>query len=375
MPTRIIKILTCLLLVIAIIPAHSTFAGEKVLRLLVWEGYAPEAYVQEFKKEIESKYGVHLKMEISYALADDDFFNLARDKKIDVITVGHYSIKGKQFKYIQKGIILPFDLKNVPNHVSLVPALKDAAFDKLNGKIYGIPVANGPYGLFYSTKAIKKAPQSWGIFWNPEYKNKYAIGANEYIYNIQITAMAMGYPRNEITSFDALNNINFRSKLRQLAVNAGAFWVGVDKPKDLLGMSLAMAWGDALSSLEKIGEKWERANPVEGTIWWIDEYAITWSLADKPVLKKIAEEWINKSLSSDFQMNHILGELRANPVVTHTKKKLPDKENKTIEINPTNNFSYDQRILQHAYSQRDKNGFKLMWDKAMEGVAIKRIEK
>jgi len=88
-----------------IIPAFFAFADENTLRLLVWEGYTPDAYIHQFEEEIKSKYGIPLKMDISYALSDDDFFNLARDKKIDLITVSHYSIKGGQFKYILKGVV------------------------------------------------------------------------------------------------------------------------------------------------------------------------------------------------------------------------------------------------------------------------------
>jgi len=368
-----LKILKYTVLVLTIIPSFFSFAEENVLRLLVWEGYTPEAYIHQFEKEIQSKYGIPLKMEISYALTDNDFFNLVRDKKVDLITVGHYSIKDRQFKYVPRGIILPFNLKNIPNYTGLLPDFMNADYDTINGKIYGIPVANGPYGLAYNTKVFRQAPQSWKIFWDPAYKSKYVIGRDEYIYNIGITAMVMGYSRDMITSFDALNNPEFRRKLRQLAVNAGSFWVGIDKPEDLLGMDLAMAWGDSLKPLKSMKQDWKMANPVEGTMWWLDEYAITWALAGKPLLKKIAEAWVNKSLSSDFQRNHIIGELGAYPVVTHIKK--PPRKNKNApEINHSTDLFHGKKILQHSYSPRNMNGLKLMWENALDGVSTKTIK-
>ncbi|MDM8537774.1 extracellular solute-binding protein, partial [Desulfobacterales bacterium HSG17] len=296
------------------------------------------------------------------------------DKKVDVITIAHYSIKDKKFNYIPRRLILPLDLKNIPNHVNLIPDFKDADYDRDNKQKYGIPVANGPYGLAYNTRMFKQAPQSWEIFWDPAYKYKYAIGVDEYLYNIKITAMVMGYSKDTLSSFDALNNRKFSDKLRQLTANAGSFWSGIDRPENLLGMSIAMVWGDSITSLKKMGEEWKMADPLEGTIWWIDEYAITWALEEKPLLKKIAEEWINKSLSLDFQINHIFGELKAHPIVTLNTEKLPAKEKKVVENNPGLDFFKGKRILQHAYSQRDNNGLKLMWDKAMEGVPIKREE-
>jgi spermidine/putrescine-binding protein len=347
------------------------FGGEDVLRLLIWEGYAPENHIEEFQGEIEAKYGKKVRLKISYAVSSDDFFDPVRNKKVDLITVSHHSMKDAQFNYIDKKLFLSPDFRNIPNHANLFPDLKDADYHLRDGKIYGIPVANGPYGLAYNTRDFTRAPQSWNILWDPAYKNKYVIGAHEYLYNINITALAMGYPREDINSFDVLNNDAFKNKLRQLAVNAGGGWIGVDKPEDLMGMSLAMSWGDSLSSLKRRGEIWKMADPVEGTMWWVDEYAITWALEDNPFLKKVAEEWINKSLSPSFQINHIVRELGVYPVVMDTGNMLTKEEKQRIQPSPVSKPFMETRILQHTYSQRDRNGLKLMWDKAMGGVIIK----
>jgi len=222
---------------------------------------------------------------------------------------------------------------------------------------------------------FKQAPQSWKIFWDPTYKNRYVIGDQEYLYNINITALVMGYSRETINCFDALNNDAFKKKLRQLAVNSGAGWVGVEKPGDLIGMSFAMAWGDSLSSLERMGEIWKMADPIEGTMWWIDENALTWALADKPFLKKVAEEWINMSLSSDFQVNHLIRELSLYPIVTNITDKLTKEGKMHFQTSTTSESFMETRILQHTYSQRDRNGLKSRWDKAMEGVDSTRKNK
>ena len=325
MKKGIIKVLQCILAMLLLLSPISTFGDENQLRLLVWEGYTPKKYIQEFEKNIEKAYGKRVKVNISYAESPDDFYDAIRDKQVDIVTISHHTIKDARFNFIVKKLILPFNLKNIPNHTNITPDLKMADYHVSNGEIYGIPVANGPYGLAYNTAVFKQAPKSWKIFWNPANKDKYVIGAHEYLYNINITALAHGYPKNSINSFDVLNTKEFKEKLKQLIVNAHSLWIGVDKPADLLGMSFATSWGDSLSALKRRGEIWKMAEPAEGTMWWIDEYALTHALARRPFIKKVAEAWINKSLSPDFQVDHLVREVGIYPVVTN----ITDKEIET----------------------------------------------
>ncbi len=347
--------------------SSSAIADENVLRLLVWEGYTPENYVKDFEREIEEKYGKRVKLEITYAESPNDFFDSIRNKNVDLVTISHHILKDERFHFIEKGLILPVELKNIPNHKNVIVDLQQADFHFDNGDIYGVPVANGPYGLAYNVNKFKYAPNSWEVFWDPTYKSKYAIGAHEYIYNVNITAMVMGYPRKLISSFDALNNKKFREKLRELAINAHTLWVGVDKPEDLRGMSLATSWGDSLHALNREGESWKMAAPEEGTIWWVDEYALTLTLLGRPFLKMVAEEWINKSLSPDFQVNHLIREVGIYPVITNIVDKLTIKEKERIQIDSPGLFM-DKHILQSTYSLRDRNGLQVLWEEALQAV-------
>lgn len=365
--------LTAALLVaglLLILPA-SVCANDDILKLLIWEGYAPEESVKEFESEVEAKYGRKVKLEIALAESPDDFYDAIRDKRADLVSISHHMIKDERFHYIEKGLILPFELEAIPNYVNVIPDISKADYHIHEGKTYGVPIANGPYGLAYNTDVFKKAPQSWKAFWDPANKNKYVIGAHEYVYNVNITALVLGYPRESISSYDALNNKEFKDKLRQLAVNARSFWKGVDKPDDLFGLNLAASWGDSLSSLKRMGEIWKMAEPVEGTMWWIDEYTITWALADKPFLKRVAEDWINKGLSPDFQVEHLVREVGVYPVVTSIADRLTEKEKLRIQIGTMPGAFSDKRILQDTHTQRDRNGLKLLWDEAMKGVPVK----
>jgi len=170
-----------------------------------------------------------------------------------------------------------------------------------------------------------------------------------------------------------MNNPEYKKKLRQLAMNANSFWFGVDKADDLSGNSIAAVWGDSFGPLKQRGEQWQMAQPVEGTPFWIDNYAITSTLANKPFLKKIAEEYINSVLSTDYQVGNILRVIQTVPVVANIEHLLTPAEKKRTHLDDPN-FSTNKQILLPTYSHRDRNGLKLLWDEAMKGVSTKKIE-
>lgn len=360
-----------LLSLVTFVQSTVTGGDTEILRLLVWEGYVPAKYVAEFEKEIELKYGRKVSLEITFAKSHDDFFDPVRAKKIDVITISHHTIKDERFDYITKRLILPVNIANIPNFPHVIPELQGADYHLNDGNLYGVPVANGPYGLAYNTDQVSLAPSSWSVLWNPASKGRYSIGKNEYLYNVNITARAMGYPTETIHDYNTLNNDTFKAKLRELAVNARSLWVGVDKKEDLFGLLYATAWGDSFKDLERSGEVWEMAAPEEGTLWWVDEYALTWALINSPFKKKIAEEWINKSLSADFQLNHLVREVGIFPVVTNIGNLLTAEEKRRIQSSSDKSLS-NTRVLQHTYSQRDRNGFRRLWNEALRARLTQR---
>ncbi|MFH2093348.1 MAG: extracellular solute-binding protein [Pseudomonadota bacterium] len=341
----------------------------EVLRLLIWEGHAPEIWIERFEKQIENRHGRPVKFKISYVKGGEEFYDAIRDRAVDVVMMTHHAYKDERFKYIQNQLLLPIDLENIPNFKHAIPAIRMAEYLSSEGQVYAVPVSQGPYGLAYNTALLESEPQSWNIFWDSRFNRQYVLGANEYIYNINITALALGYSRDQIGSYDALNNPEFKKKLRSLVVNAHSFWIGVDKPDNLAGRPLAVSWGDSLGPLKAHGEQWKIAEPVEGTMCWVDNYAITWSLQNKPFLKKVAEEYINELLTTDYQVGQILRYMSLTPVITNIGELLTLEEAGRLKLKSPNFFERN-RILQKTYSHRDRNGMKLLWDEATRGIAL-----
>ena len=214
-----------------------------MLRLLIWEGHAPDAWIERFEKQVENRHGRSVKLQITYVKGGEEFYDAIRDRAVDVVMMTHHAYKDERFKYIQNRLLLPIDLANIPNFKHVIPAIRMAEYLLSEGQVYAVPVSQGPYGLAYNTALLESEPQSWNIFWDPRFKGQYVLGANEYIYNVNITALALGYPREQIGDYDALNNPEFKKKLRSLVVNAHSFWIGVDKPDNLAGRPLASFLG------------------------------------------------------------------------------------------------------------------------------------
>ncbi len=89
----------------------------------------------------------------------------------------HHAYKDERFKYIQNQLLLPIDLQTIPNFKHVIPAIRMAEYLLSEGKVYAVPVSQGPYGQAYNTALLESEPQSWNIFWDPQLKGQYVLGA------------------------------------------------------------------------------------------------------------------------------------------------------------------------------------------------------
>lgn len=330
------------------------------LRILCWEGYAPKKFTRIFEDMISKKYGVNLKLTVKHVSSPQEFYNWIRIKEIDLISPAHNIPKSYKWKLIEQKLVLPINLNNVPNYQHLISELKNAEYLTHKGRVYGVPIVYGPYGLAYNTQYFDKAPDSWDILWDPKYKNRFSISADYYEANIYSAGLAAGLNKEEIFDFDRLwNNPTIKNKLELLAENAKSFWVGTDKVSDLDGLALAAAWGFSFSGLEEKGQIWKFAQPKEGTTGWVDNWLISHTLKNKPLMKKIAEEWINFSVGEQMQLYYVR-ELRQFPVNLAIKSKLTNQEIKTYKLDNPDYFK-NNIILWKTLSLREQNGLKYMW--------------
>ena len=350
-----------LALIFSVSLAH---AEPQTLRLLVWEGYAPEKQRQVFQRYVQEKYGVDLQLEVSYIDETEDCYTALRLKKVDVLSPAHNRINDKRFRMFELGLLLPLNLENIPNYLGLFESFKQLPYLNYHGQVYGVPFAWGPYGLIYNASVVDEPPTSWQALWQPEYQQRFTV-ADLGEHNIYITALALGYSEADLRSFDALNNHDFKNKLAELARNTHRLWIGVDTADDLTGMALATSWGFSLPMLRQRGENWKWAPLQEKSPGWIDNYVISHTLKDKPQLKRLAEEWINFSLSPAFQAEVVVAELAARPVNQRSKQLLSQALIEAVGLDSDEDFN-DLFTLMPELDRRTRNGFDLLWQQAMQ---------
>jgi spermidine/putrescine-binding protein len=222
----------------------------------------------------------------------------------------------------------------------------------------------GPYGLIYNSEVFDEAPDSWNVLWDPKFHRQYSIADYGEI-NVFLTALAMGYSKAALSDFDQLDNPEFKAKLAQLVSHAHSLWVGVDTADDLYQKSLASSWGFAIPELKNRGEVWRWAYPKEGVPGWIDNHVISQGLADKPELKRIAEEWINFTISESFQSSVLVQALSTNPVNTVTAKNATPEQRQGFYTTSLNDPEASI-ILMPELDRRTRNGFDNLWNEALK---------
>jgi spermidine/putrescine-binding protein len=346
----------------------SVFADkQQVLRLLVWEGYAPETQRQKFRKLISEKYSIDVILKVNYIVDAEDGFAALRLKKADIVSPAHNRINDKRFKMIDSGLLLPLNLDNLPNYRQLNPSFKYSKHLVKDGVHYGLPFAWGPYGLVYNTAYFDEPPQSWNILWDPKYKGQYSVADYGEI-NVYLTALAMGYDKKALSDFDQLNNKAFQAKLTSLIANAKSLWEGVDTADDLIQNKLASSWGFSLPELKKRGEIWKWTYPKEGVPGWIDNHVLSQELANKPELKRIAEEWINFTISTEFQNSVLVEALGTNPVNMMTVEKATETQKRGFYATSLSE-SKALIVLMPQLDRRTRNGIDNIWNTALKHLS------
>ncbi len=342
--------------------AFFELARAEELRIMTYQGTTPPERLEEFTRMINSKYNVDLEISVSYITDPSDYHKALVNKQVDIINAPHNTIKDPRYKYIQGKLILPLDLENIPNYQDIIPAFQKLEYAVEGDEVYAAPFAYAPYGLAYNAALLPGPPQSWSVFWDPQYAGKYAIGS-DYELNIYITALAMGIAPDQIGQYDAIGSPEFLERLTALVKNASGTWVGVDSADVLQGNACATAWGFSFTALRDRGEIWRMASPQEGVPGGIGNWMISHTLRANAQMKQIAEEWVNYVIGPEYQLQHLVRTLSTAPTNMSIKAQMTPEEISAYHLDDPKYFE-TMLIPYPTLDQRSRKGFELLWKKA-----------
>ena len=262
-------------------------ASAETLRVLAWEGYADPDWVKDFTKE------TGIDVDVVFVGSDDEIWAKIKGsegKDFDVMAVNTAQLQ----RYIDADLVKPWDLAKIPNQKDVLPRFQDLS--KISGvtrdgKAYGIPFCFDSIGLIYDTDKVKPAPTSMSVLWDPQYQGK-VLAYDNGEHNFSFTALTLGIENPFHLSADQFAAV--KAKLLELKPNVLSFYTTADEALQIYqNNDVALIWANygqqQLKAMQKVGAHVAYIAPAEGSLSWLDNWALTSGAKDPDA----AAKWVN----------------------------------------------------------------------------------
>lgn len=148
----------------ALIRPRPSWAQSNVLNITTYDKFLPQDFIDKFQKDTGIQVNIRLTDEQSKV------FNLlaaeAGNPSTDIATVLGHRLE----QFTNAKLLAPFDPGKLSNWKNLNPAHQDAAWARLNGSLWGVPILAGYGCLTRNTTYVPDEPPSWDIMFDPKYK-------------------------------------------------------------------------------------------------------------------------------------------------------------------------------------------------------------
>jgi putative spermidine/putrescine transport system substrate-binding protein/spermidine/putrescine transport system substrate-binding protein len=154
------------------VTANEIDHNQDVLRVLGWDVYSDPVNMNKTigYKSFEDEYGVQIEFKPLKNL--DEIVDAAElDSEYDVFIISNEGIRMLH----DMGLVIPMDLRQLPNYLSLHPHLRYTEWALFESRNYAIPWAWGPTGLLYDADVLTVAPDSWNVLWDPKYHGRVSM--------------------------------------------------------------------------------------------------------------------------------------------------------------------------------------------------------
>ncbi len=256
------------------------------VRLFSFEGYAEPEWVEPFEAETGCS------VSVAYTGSVDEMFAKMAGSDgadYDLISIDTSIIQ----RYLDNGLIIPFDMSMVPNTANLLPSFSSVNEVMSDGATYGVPIAWGSLGLIYDTEAFPEGVDSWEALWDPANKG-HILALDDANNNVTNAAIVLGInnPFNLTDAdFNAVQQKLIEQKQYLISYYAG-FEEGVNI-WDTSEASLMFSMGEFQAvELADRGYDVVYSIPKEGGIGWLDTWALSKGVQDSDC----AHKWVNHYL-------------------------------------------------------------------------------
>ena len=259
-----------------------------VLRMLTWEGYAPEELVKKFSDE------TGIKVEVSYIGDNNELIaKMAATNGVgfDLVspTLNYVSNSQQEF-----GIYQPIDLSKV-NKDLFIPAYLDSILEQsqFEGKPYALPFVWGTTAMVVNTEKAPDAGASYLDLCDPKYEGRVSYRAK--YDTLYMFAYALGYdPAEAVKDEDEYRKVMnaVLDKLIECKPIVRTYWDSRQQLEELLTKEevwVATSWDAIAWTLSKEDPKFKYVVPKEGAVGWFDTFAISAGAENVDA----AYKWIN----------------------------------------------------------------------------------
>lgn len=263
------------------------------ITIFTWETYHDDPWIAEYTA------ATGVKVNVIRTGSVDEMYAQTRSGAIEADIL--YFDTGSVPRYIDAGLIAPFDQSKVPNASMISPSMDWVNRLTVGGKLWGIPYNWGTQPLMFDKDAVGDDPQTWAALWDPKYAGKVSMFDDAYI-TFPMIALYVGAadPFN-------LTEDEFAAcadALRRLRPQVGTIARGFDDATTIY------AAGDAVigycqniaivNNLNGLGKNFGYSFPTEGTPTWIDCAILTPKGERQEVY-----DFINANLTRDWQARFI----------------------------------------------------------------------
>ncbi len=243
-----------------------------------WAEYIDPEVLTLFEKEtgIKVSYDEFETNEIMYPVIE------AGAISYDLACPSDYMIQ----KMIENDLLDEIDFSHIPNYANIDEAQLTAAkeFDPENK--YSVPYCWGTVGILYNTKMVEKAPDSWAVLWDEQYKGNILM-QDSVRDTFGITLKYLGYSLNS-TNEAELNQAKELLISQRPLVQAYV----VDQVRDkMIGgeASIGVIYSGEVLFCQESNEDLAYVIPKEGSNVWLD----CWVIPKNAQNKENAEAFIN----------------------------------------------------------------------------------